>query len=677
MDELGALILGERPKEKSLDASASNIVAPTKSKNFGKNPQLQADEEKPDALGQLILGGAESPKQPAQQKSGAFRGDVANALTKVLEMKQALPATAASGLDVLAGGITGLAQLPGYIAGRAFGLSDVEAERASSKVPQQLAQPIGRMTGMAQTPAYQQSFPTQAAEKFGQLVQENVVQPIAQKTGLSPIDVGQGVNAAMLALPFAGKPIAKGLAEAKAALPTVRVETVGKPSGMQSGGAAVASNEAMLNEAVNRASPRLAAELKNLDPKSVNPDVVENYLRADQFGIQLTKGQATGDPNLISIERNERGLKPQLAEEYAKQNRALAENATLIKQKTGEGTHEVNYVGNSERTIESYKEINKDTKTGIKQAYQDLENLGAGKIKVDSKTLGENALKALSENEDIDFLPEKMKNKIEEYANGKEMNFAQLDNFITQTSRETRKAQRAEDGNAVHALTILRGEIEKLPLIGETAEAKVVADKARSLSAKEFGLLDKRKDTDNPVYADIVNGAADTKDFIPKTVFTTKNAPFKKALDLIANKPEALQQLKAGTMDYMIRKSKDASGNFSTAKFNEFVENLDINGKGAPLFGEDWQSIKDLAKTGQLIEAQPKGSFVSTANTAPAAAQLAKQYGLKLATKTPIVGGLVEPAMQIRAEQQMAKQVQETMRPGAGAGVKLKNVGKE
>ena len=270
-----------------------------------------------------------------------------------------------------------------------------------------------------------------------------------------------------------------------------------------------------------------------------------------------------------------------------------------------------------------------------------------------------------------------MKNKIEEYANGKEMNFAQLDNFITQTSRETRKAQRAEDGNAVHALTILRGEIEKLPLIGETAEAKVVADKARSLSAKEFGLLDKRKDTYNPVYADIVNGAADTKDFIPKTVFTTKNAPFKKALDLIANKPEALQQLKAGTMDYMIRKSKDASGNFSTAKFNEFVENLDINGKGAPLFGEDWQSIKDLAKTGQLIEAQPKGSFVSTANTAPAAAQLAKQYGLKLATKTPIVGGLVEPAMQIRAEQQMAKQVQETMRPGAGAGVKLKNVGKE
>lgn len=669
MDELGALILGERPKQ-----TGSEIIAPSKSKNSGKNPQLQADEEKPDELGQLILGGAQPPQQ-AQQVSKQSTGVVSDTLKNLFEAKQQAPAFAASALDVIAGAPSMIAGTIGYGAGRLFGLSPEEATRASQKVAGQLAAPVGRVTGLAETKAYQQALPTQVMEYIGKNINEGA-ESIAQKFGLPVADVQNAINAAMMTAPMAARPIARGLAEAKAALPTVRVETV-KPSGMQSGGAALASNEAMLNEAVNRASPRLAAELKNLDPKSVNPDVVENYLRADQFGIQLTKGQATGDPNIISIERNERGLKPQLAEEYAKQNRALAENATLIKQKTGEGTNEVNYVGNSERTIESYKEINKDTKTGIKQAYQDLENLGAGKIKVDSKTLGENALKALAEKEDIDFLPEKMKNKIEEYANGKEMNFAQLDNFITQTSRETRKAQRADDGNAVHALTILRGEIEKLPLIGETAEAKVVADKARSLSAKEFGLLDKRKDTYNSVYADIVNGASDSKDFIPKTVFTTKNEPFKKALDLIADKPEARQQLKAGTMDYMIRKSKDASGNFSTAKFNEFVENLDINGKGAPLFGEDWQSIKDLAKTGQLIEAQPKGSFVSTANTAPAAAQLAKQYGLKLATKTPLVGGLVEPAMQIRAEQQMAKQVQETMRPGAGAGIKLKNVGKE
>jgi len=269
-------------------------------------------------------------------------------------------------------------------------------------------------------------------------------------------------------------------------------------------------------------------------------------------------------------------------------------------------------------------------------------------------------------------LPTVFKDKIEAYKEGKEMNFAQFENLRTQLARETRKAQKAGDGNIVHALTLVRGELEKLPLLNETTEAKVVADKARSLAAKEFGLLDKTKPTYNQVYADIVNGAADTKDFIPKVVFTSKNAPFKKAIDMVVDKPEAIQQLRAGTLDYMIRKSTDSSGNFSAAKFKQFVDNLDVNGKGTPLFGEDWQTIKDLNDVGTMIEAQPKGSFVSTANTTPAAAQLAKQYGLRLASKTPLVGGLVEPAMQIRAERQMAKEVQETLRPGAGAGKKVK-----
>ena len=286
-------------------------------------------------------------------------------------------------------------------------------------------------------------------------------------------------------------------------------------------------------------------------------------------------------------------------------------------------------------------------------------------------------MKALTENEDIDFLPSTIKNKIEAYQGGKSMNFAQYENLRTQIARETRKAQKADDGNAVHALTIARSELEKLPLLNETAEAKAVADVARSLAAQEFGLLDRRRPTYNPVYADIVNGAADTKDFIHKVVLRSKNADFAKAMDMLEAKPEGLQQLKAGTLDYMIREATDASGNFKTAKFADMVDTLDVNGKLTRLFGEDAQSLKDLAHVGKLTEAMPRGHFVSTANTAPAAAQLAKQYGMKVAERVPVVGRLVEPASQILAERRLAKEVKEKMRPGAGAGTKLKNVGKD
>ena len=81
--------------------------------------------------------------------------------------------------------------------------------------------------------------------------------------------------------------------------------------------------------------------------------------------------------------------------------------------------------------------------------------------------------------------------------------------------------------------------------------------------------------------------------------------------------------------------------------------------------------------TRKIIEAMPRGHFVSTANTAPAAAQLAKQYGLHLAQEIPVVRTLVKPVMELSAERQMKKQIKETLRPGAGAGTKLKDFGKE
>jgi len=63
MDELGELILGERPKVER----QPNLVAPKKSSMSGLNQQLQPKAEQPDELGQLILGTTEQPKQEINQ----------------------------------------------------------------------------------------------------------------------------------------------------------------------------------------------------------------------------------------------------------------------------------------------------------------------------------------------------------------------------------------------------------------------------------------------------------------------------------------------------------------------------------------------------------------------------------------------------------------------------------
>jgi hypothetical protein len=602
---------------------------------------------------------------PAQlkQQSGSIVGD---AIKTGFEMRKQLQGAGEVGLTALTGAVAApLAAATGVIAAARSGkFGTKEGVKAGEEQAKNL---MGQMTYQPRT------------EKGQEYAQD--LQRAFEASKLPPVGVPETLGFAPLAGPATQQAIGApsqlkaGFQKLKAELPTVRVER-GQPSAMQSGGAAAATNQAMLDEAISRATPELAAELKAMKPEQVNKAALENQIVADTLPIpvRLTKGQATQDPTMISFERNERGMKEKLSQHFNEQNKALQENANLIKQKTAEGTFETDYVANAERAIESFKEINTARQAEIKSAYDALDQLGAGKIEVDSKAFGENAMKALTANEDIDFLPPVIKSKIESYQDGKPMNFAQYENLRTQIARETRKAQRADDGNAVHSLTLARSELEKLPLLNETAEAKVVADKARSLAKSEFDLLDKRKDTYNSVYADIVNGSADTKDFIPKVVLRSKNADFSKAMDLLKDNPDAIKQLRAGTLDYIIRESTDKSGNFLTGKFTQMVNNLDVNKKLTTLFGEDSQQIKDLAKTGQLIEARPRGSFVNESNTSVAnmASNYAKgaaEVGVNVAAKGLPIGTMGRQYLEKRAAN---KQVAETLKPGAG--VKLSEI---
>lgn len=671
MDELGQLILGQRPA--SREADRSNVIAPKKSGMSGRNPELQPQPDMPDDLGQLILGGAptqqkqpqvqQQPQQPQQQ------GLLPSALQNLFEAKKQAPAFASSALDLVAGAPAAIAGTVGYGAGRLFGLSPEEATAASQKVAGKLAEPVGRLTGTAGTKQYEQALPTQAMQKAGEIIQSNVVEPIAKNTGADVTDVGQGVNAAMMALPFVAKPLAKGYAAAKAELPTVRVETV-KPSGMQSGGAAATTNKATLDAAIAQSSPELAAQLAKENPATISPQVLERYVDADSLGIRLTKGQATQDPSLISFERNSRSQDPRLVEALSQQNKALQEKVSSVKEAAAPDVFAPDYVANSEGALEFVGNKVKQYEEATSKAYKELDDFGAGKIQVDSKTFANNAMKALTEKEDIDFLPPVIEKRVKAYQEGKEMNFDQLNNFTSQISRERRKAEKAGDGNTAHALDLLRGELEKLPLIGETAEAKPYADKARATAKAEFDLVNKKSATYSKVYSDYVNGLTDTKDFIQSAVLRSKNKDFAKTMELFDD-PTAKQHLRAGALDVIIKDATDASGNFKPARFAKAIENLDVNKKLDVLFGEEAQTLRKIAKTGQLIEARPAGAYVNESNTAGA---LVAQYGKKLAEQTPIVGRFVEPARQLMAERQANKAVEESLRPGAG--VKIKDIGK-
>jgi len=621
MDELGDLILGEKPKVEK----QPNLVAPKKSAMSGFNSQLQPKEEQPDELGQLILNpSAPTPKQPGLLEKAIGVGEAGlGALTGLA----AVPISAVAGIG-------------GTLTSGKFGTqAGIKAgEKTASEVQQALT--------------YQPSTP-----KGQEYIQS--LQSAFEASKLPPvIPEAMGLMAQRPQAPT---------------LPKVRVEPVAPKSSMVSAGAAATTNRALLDQAISQASPEVAAELKKVNPTELNTKALEAIIEADSLEkpIKLTVGQATGDPNLISNERNNRATQQQYIERFNEQNKALQENVNLVKEKTAPDVFAPNYVANAEGAIEYVNNKIKQNQESTSQAYKALDEFGAGKIKVDSETFAKNAMDALTAKEDIDFLPSVIKSKIDAYSAGKEMNFDQYENLRTQIARETRKAQRADDGNAVHALTLVRGELEKLPLIGETEEAKALADQARATAKSEFDLVNKDSPNYNKIYADIVNGKADTKDFIQSNVLRSKNADFVKTMELFKDDPEATQHLRAGALDVIIKEATDASGNFKPARFRQAIENLDVNNKLIPLFGEEAQTLQKIARTGQRIEARPTGAFVNESNTA---VDLAKQYAKRAATQVPIVGRFVEPAQQLLQERAAAQQVQKSLKPAAGA--KLSDIGK-
>ena len=595
---------------------------------------------------------------------------------KVLGLGE-LALTGASGLVApIIGGAAGIAQnVLGGTLGTQEGLK--QAEKTAGEVSEALTYEPRTEAGKAVTGrtigAVQKAF---EASKLPPVMPEAMAMGGAQKPIIEKAPVVKPIAIADRIEPTTGKPrLTPEQYKQK-----LTQEFYGKlePQAMAGVGAAKTANASVLAEAISRASPELKAELSKVKPGELNVEALNRIMEADQLPVPVryTKGQATQDPIAISRERNERGVKEQYAERFNEQNKALQENANLMKERVAPDVNTTSFVEDAERSIDLMNKRIKTDDEAITKAYNSLKDYGAGKLEVDSKNFGNSAVKALSEFDEQEFLPPSILSRINAYKEGKPMNFNQFENLRTVLARETRKAQAANDGNAVHALTVVRSELEKMPLLNETGEAKVLADKARALAKSQFDLLDKKRDTYNPLYADVMNGIADTKDFIPKLVFRSKNKDFVKTMETLGQgDPQAIQHLRSGALDYMIRESTDASGNFLTGKFNKLVDNLDVNKKLDVLFGPEAKTIRAIANAGKIVEARPKGAFVNESNTAVALGSMAKQYGTELAKRIPGVGAVIEPAQQIMQQRKTAKEVKQTLKPAAG--VRLSDIGKK
>jgi hypothetical protein len=569
--------------------------------------------------------------------------------------------------------------------------------------------PFGKAFGITEDPAYKQ----EATQRLNQFIGENMDKGadwLSKQTGLPKEDVANMMNTLAIGVSGkayeVGKPIVKNAVtevqnqfnQAKTGLTRESTPTVaagGAPGTAPITPKAVevfdpaTGKPVVVGEQATAINPALAEKVAQVKQAggTVNPDAVARQNKALSVDprLQLTEGQALQDANLISQERNDRGIKEQLVSKFNEQNQILKERAEIYRNEFTPDVKGLSYVENSTNAINNVGDIIKGNETLAKNAYKDLKDFGAGKLDIDGKTLGLNAKKALDLDDVQDYIPSQIMKRLDDYADGKkQMNFNLFQSLTTKVANESRKASQAGDGNVVYALSLVRNELEKLPLVGETASAKAIADKARNLFKSNRDL-----ETNNPFYSDAVNGKLDSKDFVPKVAFRSKNDYFDSAIQILDQNPTAKQNFAQGTLDYMIRESTDGSGNINPMKMANFIEDLRLNGRLEPLFGkENSAKLLDYAEVSRLTKSTPEGSFVNFSNTATAGADLLKRYGSAAAEvagasfNIPFVGEAVRTGSEFMQKRKTRKQAEKATEFGAGVeqnkkGNKISDILKE
>jgi hypothetical protein len=688
--------------------TSKGSIAPQKSTMAGIRPDLQpAPASQPassDPLEAFLSGAPMSPTQPSQPSAaGAGRGsyegysvgdqvagnvqkptsNVRQILGKVLqqgfEAKQATPGLLASTADVIASAPSALAGVVGYGAGRLFGATPEEATASSQKVAGAIAQPVGRVTGLAGTPSYQQALPTVVMDYIGKNIGEGAAS-IAQKFGVNKTDVENAINAGLM---VAGAVAPKAIGMVKQAakeIEYVRPNQMQTPQGsMVSAGAAAVPDATTIKQALSVATPELQQALQSIPADKVNVPTLQRHIEADSLPVpvRLTEGQATGDIVKLSREQNRRGQDPSLAQRFNEQNGQLVENLGLIREKAAPDVYGSKTIENSQGIIDAYKSMDSAKTADITQAYKALEDANGGQFPVDGKQLAQNAEAMLSKKLKSEFLPPSIKTQLDRFKAGEPMTFEQFEAMRTNLAAEIRKAERSGDGNAAQASSVVRQALEDLPMQGSAAaNLKPLADNARSLAKARFDMLKK-----DPAYKAAVDDIVPADKFIDKFVINGVNKNIGTMVQNLGKDSAAHQHMAAGTVNWLKDKAGiiDESGNFSQAGYNKALKKLDDVKNLQEIFNPEAASqLKTLGNVARYTQAQPRGAFVNNSNTlvgalAEKASGLTKagiEKGLNVAVPGLQIGTTV---MEMRARRAAEAETRKSLETGAGTKQTGKN----
>lgn len=450
--------------------------------------------------------------------------------------------------------------------------------------------------------------------------------------------------------------------------------------GRASVGAAGVPDATIIRQALQSATPEFQQLYGNMPLDKANTPVVMRHLEADSLPIpvRLTEGQATGDLVKISREQNLRGKNPEFANRFGEQNQQLVENVPAIRERAAPDVYSTKTIESSNALIDAYRKMDDARNADISAAYKALEDANGGTFPVDGVKLAQNAEALLSKKLKSEFVPPEIKSQLERFKNGEPMTFEQYEAMRTNLAAEIRKAERSGDGNRSMASSLVYQALDDLPLQGNAAQLKPLADKARGLAKARFDAL-----KNDPAYKAAVNETTPADKFFDKYVINGHNKNVNTMIDTLGRDSIGHQHIKAGTINWLSDKAGivDGKGNFSQAQYNKALKRLDdVNNFGAIFDPETGLQLKTLGNVANYTQFQPRGSFVNNSNTL--VGYMAEKAAGGLETAGNIVGlktigyPLGSEGRRVIQKARERSEVKKALEPGAGSTLEdIKNKG--
>ena len=623
---------------------------------------------------------AQQAGSPEAQQANQERGKEANFLRD-------LALGGASLADMTVGGVLPLAGQITQAAVRPF-TSPQRAEEIGGVVTSALDKPFGKTLGAmgvgqgTESPAYKQELFRSTMDAFAEKGIEPTAEAISQATKMPIEDVRNMLGTTMIGVaPTVGKYGAKGFNAAREVVGDVRSQmqqqfatkqgqpTAQAPSGMQSAGAAVAMPENVLrgniDAAIAQASPELQTYVQNLNPRAVNLPALETRSLEDKHGVNLSRGQRTGDTSLYSQEWNKRGETDLLGTHFNEQPKqfkaafenSIRRNAPDIFETDPSSIGQLQINGLAAKDAKRVQAIDAAYKDFRDQYVQSRQAAGLP-VDKDFPVNGNEFLQksnAALQDQLLQYdVPASIKGLLDDISkNDGNMTYNQFINLDKRLSAKTREGTGSERAAAY----VIRNQLQDISLSPEAAALQPVYKIATGLAKERFDTI-----KSNPAYRAAINEAADLNELASTgeslkadkfhDKFVNKGTPesIRRMKAELADDPQALQAMTAGELRIAMRKAGLAT---DTPDLNpKQLANYIYDNKGRlqeALGPEGMKDLMEMAALSSKVGMPKTGTFNYSNSFSSMLGELAKQ-GLETGIESKLAamtGGVSIPAVSL------------------------------